>query len=94
MAKFKVEDLIVHLSDKIDKNHEQSDKRLTSIELNLELHMKRSDTLEALYNHLKEKDIEPLQTFKARCEGGLKVLGVISLLLSIIGGFLKIFGVI
>lgn len=101
MAKFKVEDLIIRLSDKIDKNHEASDKRLNNIEIimsnqqaNLELHMKRSDTLEALYNNIKEKELEPLQLHKARVEGGLKLLGIISLLLSIVGGLLKIFGII
>lgn len=99
MAKYKTEDLIKNLYEKIDKNHESVDKRLDSIEKviivqeqNLQTHMKRSDMLETMYIELKENEIKPLTKHVNQVEGGLKLLGVISLLLGIVAGIIKIFG--
>lgn len=54
-------------------------------EENLKDHMKRSDTLEDLYAHLKEKEIEPIKAQLHEVKGGyktLKILGGIAVALA------------
>lgn len=108
MAKTKLEELVESLAKKADRNHEQMDSRLDNIEkvmitqdltlkqqeINLKEHMKRSDNLEALYSDLQQKQIDPLKKHVNQVEGGLKLLGLISLLLGIASGLAKIFGIL
>lgn len=60
-------------------------------EVNLKTHMRRSDELEELVAHIREKEIEPLKTFKARAEGALKLIGGLGVLVALIEGVIKIF---
>lgn len=101
MAKTNIEKVIINLLEKMDRQHSDVDKRLDNIEkvmlaqeINLQTHMKRSDTLEALYKEMQEKDIKPLNKHKDRIDGGLKAIGIISLFLGIVYTFLQLFHVI
>lgn len=90
---------INNLDEKMHKNAEQTDKRLDSIEKvlivqeqNLKEHMKRSDSLETIIDHLKEKDVKPLTKHVNMVEGALKLVGILSVIVSLIGGIIKLFG--
>ncbi len=94
-------DLIKNLEDKIDAQHKDVDNRLDAIEKvtllqerNLDEHMKRSDNLEKLISRLEEKDLKPVVRHVAMVEGGLKLLGVIGIVVGIAGGLAKLFGAI
>lgn len=89
------------LNKKIDAQHDVVDSRLYDIEkvqlaqeINLKEHMKRSENLEKLISHLEENDIKPVVRHVSMVEGALKLLGVIGILTTIIGGVLKIFGIV
>lgn len=89
------------IETQLSKNHEIVDGRLNNIEkvqavqeANLKEHMRRSDNLEKIVSDMKEKDVKPVKKHVAMVEGGLKLLGILGLLVSIVGGVLKIFGVI
>ena len=43
-------DLLQLINDKIDRNHDDTNRRLDSIDKNLEEHMRRTDILEQLHN--------------------------------------------
>ncbi len=61
-------------------------------DINLELHMKRSDQLETLYLHLKEQEIEPIKADIGLAKGAIKGLGVMGFLASLATAILKLFG--
>lgn len=42
-------DLLQLINDKIDRNHDETDRRLDSIDSNLAEHMRRTDVLEQLH---------------------------------------------
>jgi len=104
----KLEAMIENLAEKIDNYKSQTDTRLLNVEkvlvaldINMETHMKRSDMLESLYNHIREKDlkeireeIKPIQTHVSHVEGALKLLGTLALIVTIVGGFAKLFNII
>lgn len=102
MAKPKsLETMLASLTDKVDDQYKDLDKRLDNIEkvmigqqINLEKHMQRSDHLETIVENLKEQDLKPLARHVAMVEGAFKFLGVISLLLGIITALAKLFGAI
>ena len=96
-----IKELIKSIESKIDNQHSEVDSRLDAIEkvmlvqeANLQEHMKRSDNLERLINNLEEKEIKPLVKHVSMVQGALKLLGILSVLISIFGGFFKLFGVI
>lgn len=62
-------------------------------EENIKLHIKRSDNLELLVTLHKEQlsnEIEPLKTFKANIEGGLKLIGGLAVLTGLIVGLFEL----
>lgn len=69
--------------DKLDERLDSIDKTLVKQEVNLQLHMKRSDALES--------QIKPIQAHVLKVEGALKALGILALLVGIASG---IFGII
>lgn len=48
-------DLLQLINDKIDKNHEDTDRRLDSIDSNLAEHMRRTDVLEQLHRDNQDR---------------------------------------
>ena len=48
-------DLLQLINDKIDKNHETTDRRLDSIDMNLAEHMRRTDVLEQLHRDNQDR---------------------------------------
>jgi hypothetical protein len=96
----KIEDLITKLFEKIDKQYEKTSSRLNAIdqtlvkqEENLKTHMYRTELAEKRLEHI-ESDLEPVKTHINRIDGGLKLLGIISLLLTIVGGGLRFIGLV
>lgn len=82
------------LYDKLD----DLDQRLDGIEIilvkqeaNLQTHMKRSEALESIIAHLKENEIKPLNKFKDRSEGALKLIGIVAVLVTTVSGIIAIF---
>lgn len=84
----------------IKENLKEIDKRLGSIdvtlikqEANLDKHMMRTEQneklIEIIYN-----DMKPVKRHVAQIEGGLKFVGVASLVIGIILGLIKIFEII
>lgn len=92
---------IAALLDKTDRQHNDLDKRLDNIEkvliaqeINLKEHMRRTDTLEFLVQTVREKEMQPLQKHVVMVEGVFKFLGLIALLLTIVSGIGKLFGIV
>ena len=92
------------LHDKTDRQHNELDKRLDNIEkvliaqeMNLKEHMRRTDTLEAILETVRETsatELKPLQKHVTMVEGVFKFLGLVALLLSIVSGVGKLLGII
>ena len=86
------------------ENHKEVDKRLDNLEKvtllqesNLKAHMKRSDHLEeivSIESEKREKAEKRMEKHINMVDGGLKLLGIIGLLLTILGGGAKLFGLI
>lgn len=97
-------DKIEELAKRFEAHDKENDRRLDNIEkvliaqeMNLQTHMKRSDHLEQIVETLKtkqDKDIKPIQRHIAMVEGAFKLLGVLGLLVSILGGLAKLLGLI
>lgn len=77
-----VKQLILKLDDRLDS----VDKTLVKQEANLSEHMRRTALL--------EDEIKPLKKHVWMFEGGLKLLGIISLVGGLVGGLLRLFGLI
>ena len=99
--KNKVEQMIIKLTEKVDTQYGDLDKRLDNIEkvmiaqeINLKDHMRRSDHLESIVEVMKEEDIKPLNKHVHMVEGVFKFLGLVSLLVGILGGLAKLFSLI
>jgi hypothetical protein len=96
-----LEELLEGLTDKVDEQHKDIDRRLDNIEkvmivqeLNLKVHMKRSDNLEDLVNAIQEKELKPLHKHVSQVEGVFKFLGLLALILTIATGISKLLGLI
>ena len=85
-------ELFVHLDQKLDKIHDRMGEFtviLTKHDMNLGEHMRRSDNLEK-QNTLIRAELEPVKKHVGHVEGAIKLIGFLSLL----GGLLKLFGII
>lgn len=96
-----IESILEYLTEKVEAQHDKTDSRLDSIEkvlisqeLNLQLHMKRSDNLEEIVLDMKEKELKPIQRHVSQVEGAVKLLGLMALLITIATGLGKLFGLI
>lgn len=96
-----IDSKIAALLDKTERQHNELDKRLDNIEkvllaqeINLKEHMRRTDALEKLMETIREKEMLPIQKHVNMVEGVFKFLGLIALLLTIVSGIGKLFGVI
>ena len=69
--------------DQLDSRLDSIDVTLARQEENLKEHMRRTDLL--------ENEMRPIQKHVAQWEGGLKILGFVSIAISILLGILKIF---
>ena len=63
-------------------------------EINLQQHMKRSDSLEKIVHDLEKNKVSPIEKKFSMFEGALKLLGATSLALSIIIGIFKLLQII
>ena len=97
MAK-SIEMMIDDLTKKVDQQYKDVDLRLDNIEkvlimqeFNLKDHMKRSDNLESLVEHIREEDLKPVQKHVIMIEGIFKFLGALSLVLTVLTGIAKLF---
>ena len=66
------------------------DKTMVRHEENLRTHMRRSDHLESLIEHM-DKDFKPVQKHVIMVEGILKFVGILSLISTIIVAILEAF---
>lgn len=78
----------------VDKRLDNVEKVMLAQEINLKEHMRRSDHLEDIIDHLKENDIKVLNEHKSKTDGVLKFLGVLSVLISIVTGIAKLYHII
>lgn len=96
---------ILRRLDKMEHRQElharDSDVRLDNIEKvlivqeqNLKEHMRRSDHLEDVVETMREKEITPMRKHINMVEGAFKFLGILGVIVSVIGGILKIVGII
>ena len=88
------------LEKKLDAFVKQCDERLDNIEqvlikqeINLSLHMKRSEHLETLMEHIQQNELSPIKKHIHMVEGGLKMLGGLSIISGFIALILKFFGI-
>lgn len=77
--------------DKIDERLNSMDITMVRQQVILEEHIKRSDSNEKMYIHMKEKDIEPLKNDMNQIKGIFKFIGYGSAFISGILGILKLF---
>ena len=89
---------ILKALDKFENKIDKLDARLDSIEkvqvkqeANLGEHMRRTETAEENINLLRE-ELKPVKKHVAYMEGALKGLGVVSLIVGVAAGIVKIFG--
>jgi hypothetical protein len=73
----------------IDKTH-NIDKTLVKQEKQLEVHIYRTELAENRLDHI-EKSIDPIKKHVNRVDGALKLLGLLMLIISIVGGALGIY---
>lgn len=97
-SKLNIEVLLTEISNKVDHQYIDLDRRLDNIEkvmiaqeLNLQTHMKRSDNLEKLVQTMQEKELKPLHRHVAHVEGAFKLLGVVALIVGLISGVISLF---
>jgi hypothetical protein len=88
------------LERKIDAFIKQTDERLDNIEqvlikqeINLSMHMKRSEHLETIMEHIQKEELNPIKKHIHMIEGGLKVLGGLSIISGFLALVLKLFSV-
>lgn len=86
-----VMDLILDQLQKMDAKVDKIDDRLTSVdktlikqEMNLAEHMRRTDLLES--------DLKPVKRHVVMLEGGLKLMGVVSLVIGLLVGLGRLLG--
>lgn len=92
-----ITEAVKRLEKKLDGFINDTDKRLDAIEKveiiqdqNLREHMRRSEHLETIVSALQEKEIKPIRKHVNMVEGGLKLLGILALVATL----LKAFGLI
>lgn len=87
------DDLLQKIYSKVEKiSDDVGELKINSAlhEETLQTHMKRSDTLEAMYTDMKEKDIEPIKADINKFKGVLIFVTYVSSGLGIIVGLLKL----
>lgn len=89
------------LSIAMHKHGKENDSRLDRIEKvlikqeeNLKEHMRRSDNLEEVVTHLKDNEIKKINKHVYMVEGMFKLVGLLGIVASIIGGIGKLLGLI
>lgn len=85
-------DDILKKVDKLDSRLDDIDKTLVKQHESLKHHIYRTDLAEKRLEHI-ESAMEPIRAHVHRMDGALKFLGVLSLLLGIVFGIFKLFGV-
>lgn len=83
--------------ENVDQRLNSIDKTLERNTAQLEVHMKRSDQLESIVEVLKAKtetEIAPLKKHMNMIEGALKLLGGMSVVVGLLSGLAKLFGII
>jgi len=103
-SKKEIQDQLSKISEKMERHDKENDVRLDNIEKvlivqeqNLKTHMRRSDHLEEVVEMDKQNlkdEIEPIKKHINMVQGAFKLLGTLGILTSIIGGILKIMGII
>lgn len=86
------DDLLEKIYSKVEKISEDvGELKINSAlhEETLKTHMKRSDTLESMYNDMKKNDIEPIKADINKFKGTLIFLTYISTAIGLIAGLLK-----
>lgn len=86
-------DILDKIYSKVEKiSDDVMELKITAVkhEETLQTHVKRSDSLETLVNHLKEEDIKPLQRDMSQIQGAAKIITVLIAAGSLILGILKI----
>jgi hypothetical protein len=88
------------LERKLDAFIKQTDERLDGIEqvlikqeINLSTHMKRSEHLENLMEHIQQQELNPIKKHIHMVEGGLKMVGGLSIISGFLALILKFLGV-
>lgn len=71
--------------DKLVISMHSIDKTVAKQEVNLSEHMRRTELAEAQIEMIRS-DMKPIKTHVNRLEGGLKLLGIISIILTIVAG--------
>jgi hypothetical protein len=79
--------------DTISKDVSSIDKTLALQHLSLQEHMRRTALAEESIELLR-KDIEPVRAHVNRIDGAMRLIGVVSILVSITAGLLSIFGLL
>lgn len=102
--KKEIQQRLKDIADKMELHDRENDRRLDNIEKvmlvqeqNLKEHMRRSEHLEDLVTTQKkesERKIAPIQKHINMVEGVFKFIGILGILTSVIGGILKILGII
>lgn len=88
------DDLLNKIYNKVEKISEDiGELKVTSAshEVTLQTHVKRSDTLEALYKDMQEKEIDPIKKDLNQIKGASKVIMGLGTVISLILGILKLF---
>lgn len=93
----KIETLRIDITQELNHIYSDLDLRLDNVEkvmiaqeINLKEHMRRTDALEDLVRTIQDKELKPLHRHVAMVDGGIKLIGIVSLVVGVILGFSKI----
>lgn len=75
--------------EKMDSRLDSIDKTLVKQEVNLDNHIKRTDLLEKHTDKLF-RELEPIKKHVNHVEGGMKLLGLLSLVIGVVAGIIAL----
>lgn len=90
----RIEQLLEKFKEDTDDKLNDIEKVLILQESNLKQHMQRSEHLEKIVDKMEETDLRPLRKHVAMIEGGMKLVGVIAILVGIAAGVAKVLSLI
>ena len=90
----KIERILEESIKETDKRLDRIEKVMIIQESNLDKHMERSSHLESIIEKMEETDLRPLRRHVSMVEGGLKLLGILGLIITMLGGVIKLLSLI
>lgn len=90
----KMEERILNKLDEMDKRLDSIDRTLAAQHVEIQNHIKRTDIAESRQNNFEKIMIDVVLAHINQVNGALKLIGIISTIVGIVGGLAKLGGLI